>query len=86
MKQLMPEIKTVAKFKKKRISLDEYKAEELEAILTMKVFEEFHKFNNTEYLADKKKRFTISTFIENASFFMDIIRYKAYYSGRIIGL
>lgn len=67
MEQLMPEIKTVAKFKKKRTSLEYYKAEELEAILSMKVFEEFHKFNNAEYLADKQKRFTISAFIEHKS-------------------
>lgn len=65
MENLIPEIKTVAKFKKKRIGLDEYKAEELEAILEMKVFENFHKFNNVNYLSDKEKRYTISAFIEN---------------------
>lgn len=65
MEQLIPEIKLVAKFKKKRTYLDEYKAEELEAILTMKVFEEFHKFNNVEYLANKQKQYTISAFIEH---------------------
>lgn len=65
MEQLMPEIRTVARFKKKRTSLDEYKAEELEAILTMKVFEEFHKFNDADFLADKQKRYTISAFIEH---------------------
>ena len=65
MEQLMPEIKTMAKFKKKRTSLEYYKAEELEAILSMKVYEDFHKFNNAEYLADKQKRFTISTFVEH---------------------
>lgn len=65
MENLIPEIKTVAKFKKKRTGLDEYKAEELEAILVMKVFENFHKFNNVNYLNDKGKRYTISTFIEN---------------------
>ena len=65
MENLMPEIKMVAKFKKKRTGLDEYKAEELEAILVMKVFENFHKFNNVNHLNDKGKRYTISTFIEN---------------------
>lgn len=65
MEQLMPEIKKVAKFKKKRTSLDDYKAEELESILTMKVFEEFHKFNNVTFLADRQKEYTISAFIEH---------------------
>lgn len=65
MVQLLPEIKLVAKFKKKRTYLDDYKSEELEAILTMKVFEEFHKFNNKEYLANKQKQYTISAFIEH---------------------
>lgn len=65
MEQLLPEIKLVARFKKKRTYLDDYKAEELEAILTMKVFEEFHKFNNKKYLANKQKQYTISAFIEH---------------------
>lgn len=33
MEQLIPEVETVARFKKKRTSLDEYKAEELKAVL-----------------------------------------------------
>ena len=31
----------------------------------MKVFEEFHKFNNAEFLANKQRRYTISAFIEH---------------------
>ncbi|SHK88769.1 hypothetical protein [Hespellia stercorisuis] len=65
MEQLMPEIKTVVKYKKKRTSLDEYKAEELEAILSMMVFEDFHKYNKAKHLADKQKKYTISAYLEH---------------------
>lgn len=65
MEQLMPEIKTVVRFKKRRTSLDEYKAEELESILSMMVYEDFHKYNKAEHLADQQKRYTISAYLEH---------------------
>ncbi len=62
---LMPEIDTVTRFKKNRTSLDYHKTEEIKAILTMKVYEDFHKFNNENYLKNKQKRYTISTFVDH---------------------
>ncbi|MDD3138861.1 MAG: hypothetical protein PHX08_07815 [Lachnospiraceae bacterium] len=62
---LMPEIDTVTRFKKNRTSLNYHKTEELKAILTMKVYEDFHKFNNVNYLKNKQKRYTISTFVDH---------------------
>lgn len=65
MELLLPEIETIVRFKRKHTGLDEYKTEELQAILSMKVFEDFYKFNNKDFLSDEEKRYTISTFIDH---------------------
>ncbi len=65
MEILMPEIKIVSKAKKNRAKLDYDKAEDFQAILTMKVYEDFYKFNNVKFLVNKEKQYTISTFIDH---------------------
>jgi len=67
MEILMPEIEIIAKAKKRKANWDYYKAEDFKAILIMKTYEDFHKFNNASYLTDKKKQYTISTFLEHKS-------------------
>lgn len=62
---LEPEIEIMVKAKKRKANLDYDKAEDLKVILMMKVYEDFYKFNNVEYLTDKEKQYTISTFLEH---------------------
>lgn len=67
MEVLMPEIEIIAKAKKRKNDMDYDKAQDFKAILTMKVYDDFHKFNNVKYLTDKEKKYTISTFLEHKS-------------------
>lgn len=67
MEMLMPEIEMIAKAKKRKANLDYDKAEDFKAILIMKTYEDFYKFNNSSYLNDKEKQYTISTFLEHKS-------------------
>lgn len=63
MEILEPEIDIMVNAKKRKANLDYDKAEDLKVILMMKVYEEFYKFNNVEYLTNKEKQYTISTFL-----------------------
>lgn len=65
MELLLPEIETASRFKRRRMCLDSYKAEELNAILMMKVYEDFYKFNNPRFITDKSKKYAIQTFIDH---------------------
>lgn len=65
MELLLPEIETASRFKRRRMCLDSYKTEELNAILMMKVYEDFYKFNNPRFLTDKSKKYAIQTFIDH---------------------
>ncbi len=64
MELLMPEIEVEVKAKRVGCCFDHDKTEDFRVILATKVFEDFYKFNNVDYITNKSKRYTITTFID----------------------
>ena len=64
LKKLMPEIKAASKAKSRKVELSYDREALFHELLVVKVYEEFHKYNKAQHLAENDKTYEISSFIE----------------------